>query len=214
MGSLYEYRFYLENELLGDGDEIGNLFEHFEEYCESTRGAIPDKFEDVEEIIKSEPFFQYILSEITSGEIITLNSMEIFPELCGEELTQNKNEELYDLFCVVMRNYFQNQYNSEWEFIDLEKYDRDSEDRIFIGESKLHIDGKIELIIYSEPKNMKYDEENHTIQILGKGHHEAKASSVFCNIQLEFSRIKLFWNAEYDYYSGEKLVGTEIDFSA
>ena len=61
VGSLYEYRFYLENELLGDGDEIGNLFEHFEEYCESTRGAIPDKFEDVEEIIKSEPFFQYIL---------------------------------------------------------------------------------------------------------------------------------------------------------
>ena len=350
MVSLYDYNLHFENDLLGDGREAGNLFEYIESYCNNTNRPMPEKFDDVEEILKRKDFFQYILSAIVLGDTITISNMEIFPELCGNELTQVNDNELFILFCTVVTNYFQCQYNTDWEFVALNKYGTDSDEKLFIGEAKLHIDSHIELVIYSEPKNMHYDddsmptgdieyieavhsaknvdaeirrvlkskgitreyryhkemlseeysciaaesynisgaevhdsdlfvyvdslvgdtvysdcmlviegyrflpqnhlhnylevepewrtvenrslfmtfrefltdgcemdefnfdEETRTIQILGNGHYETEGSSVFCNIRLGFTKIKLFWNAEYDYFSGEKRVGAERYF--
>lgn len=345
--SLCDYQFHFENELLGNGRNTGNLFEYVERFCDHACRPMPEELEEVEEIIKQKDFFRYILSEIVSGDCITISNMEIFPELCEKELTRDKVDELFVLFCAVINNYFQYRYNTDWEFVDLDKYDTDSDERIFIGEAKLHIDGKIELVIFAEPINMKsdddslptgdveyieavhttkhvgteirsklkekgiargynyykemlpdeysciaaesynivgaeihdsdlfifldclvgdivysdcmlvieeykylpqnhshnrseadpkwqiienrslfmtfreflidgcgmdelnYDEKKHAIQIFGNGHHEIEGSSVFCDIRIEFRRIKLFWNAEYDYFSGKKLAGAE-----
>lgn len=347
---LYDYNLNLGNELLGEVDVYGNLIEYVERFCNDACSTMPEEIEAVEEIVKRRDFFQYMISEIISGDNISIGSMEVFPELCGNRQMNIENYELFGLFCVVVNNYFRGLYNEDWEFVDLDKYNKYSDERIFIGESKLHVDGKIELVIYSEPIKMRldddslptgeveyievvhsaknvdieirnkiksigitkeyryhkkmllneysciaaesyniagaevhgadlfifvdsivgdtvysdcmmviegyrylpqnhfhnhlevgpewhnienkslfmsfreflsdgcemdefnFDEKTSTIQILGNGHYEIKEASVFCNIRLGFTGIKLFWNAEYDYYTSEKLAGAERYF--
>lgn len=57
-----------------------------------------------------------------------------------------------------------------------------------------------------------YHEDDKTLHFLGNGYRYLDGSSFYSHMIFSFSKLELFWNAEYDYMTGERVCGQEKYF--
>lgn len=56
---------------------------------------------------------------------------------------------------------------------------------------------------------IEYNEDENTLHIYGNGYINLDGASFYAHMIFSFSRLELFWNAEYDYMTGKKVCGKE-----
>lgn len=56
---------------------------------------------------------------------------------------------------------------------------------------------------------IEYHEDEKALHIYGNGYSNLDGASLYAHMIFTFSRLELFWNAEYDYMTGKKVRGRE-----